>query len=90
VKYGRKLGIQRPFMAELVDDVVSIMNDYYPYLMAKAAIVKTVVSAEETKFLETLASGEKRFEAIAEQSLPSKSAAKTRSCFMIPLVFQSN
>ncbi len=69
VKYGRKLGIQRPFMAELVDDVVAIMNDYYPYLTEKAAIVKTVVSAEETKFLETLASGEKRFETIAEQSL---------------------
>lgn len=68
VKYGRKLGIHRPFMDVLVDDVVAIMNGFYPYLQSKAEIVKTVVAAEEAKFLETLAQGEKRFESIAEQS----------------------
>ncbi len=64
VKYGKKIGIQRPFMDELVDVVVDVMKDYYPYLVDQAGIVKKIIGAEETKFLETLAAGEKRFEAI--------------------------
>ncbi|MDZ4196296.1 MAG: alanine--tRNA ligase [Candidatus Izemoplasmatales bacterium] len=69
VKYGRKLGINYPFMDQLVDDVVSIMKDFYPYLVEKAPIIKTVISAEETKFLETLSLGEKRFDSMADASL---------------------
>lgn len=68
VKYGKKLGITRPFMDELVDVVVSNMNVYYPYLNQQIDIVKKIVQTEETKFLETLSSGEKRFEAIVASS----------------------
>jgi len=66
VKYGRKLGIDRPFMDELVDVVAKVMFDYYPNITTASDIVKTVISAEETKFLETLASGEKRFHQMAD------------------------
>ncbi len=68
VKYGKKLGITRPFMDELVDVVVNNMNVYYPYLNQQIDIVKKIVQTEETKFLETLSSGEKRFEAIVASS----------------------
>ena len=68
VKYGRKLGIERPFMDELVDIVVDNKKDFYPYLEDQKAIVKKIVVTEETKFLETLASGEKRFETIAQNT----------------------
>ncbi len=64
VKYGKKLGITRPFLDELVDIVVTMMKGYYPYLVDQTEIVKKIVMNEETKFLETLVSGEKRFEAI--------------------------
>lgn len=67
-KYAKSIGIEKPFMAQLVDVVISIMDPYYPYLHEKAAIVKTIISAEEEKFLATLASGEKRFAAIAEKA----------------------
>ena len=67
-KYAKSLGINKPFMAELVDVVIDIMDPFYPYLHDKANIVKTIISAEEEKFLSTLASGEKRFEAIASKS----------------------
>lgn len=67
-KYAKSLGINRPFMAELVDVVIQIMDPYYPYLHEKAAIVKTIIHAEEEKFLTTLSSGEKRFEAIAAKA----------------------
>ncbi|MDE6047863.1 MAG: hypothetical protein K2F56_04470, partial [Anaeroplasmataceae bacterium] len=43
-------------------------DPYYPYLHEKAAIIKKIISSEEEKFLATLASGEKRFEAIAAKA----------------------
>ena len=67
-KYAKSIGIEKPFMAELVDVVISIMDPFYPYLHEKAEIVKTIISSEEEKFLATLASGEKRFSAIAAKS----------------------
>ncbi|MGE0003259.1 MAG: alanine--tRNA ligase, partial [Candidatus Izemoplasmatales bacterium] len=68
VKYGKKLGIERPFMDELVDIVAEIMDDYYPQVRQSADIVKKIIAAEESKFLETIANGEKKFAQIAEQS----------------------
>lgn len=65
VKYGRKLGIDRPFMDELVPVVAAVMNDYYPNVAEQADIVRRVINAEETKFLETLAAGEKKFHQMA-------------------------
>ena len=68
IKHGRKLGIDQPFMANLVDIVVKIMSDYYPQVRDQKDIVKRIVSQEESKFLETLVLGEKRFEAIIKQT----------------------
>lgn len=67
-KYAKSIGIHRPFMAELVDVVVDIMSPSYPYLHDKVAICKQIITSEEEKFLSTLASGEKKFEAIANAS----------------------
>ena len=67
-KYAKSLGINRPFMAELVDVVIEIMDPFYPYLKEKQDIVKKVISKEEEKFLETLQAGEKKFEAISKAS----------------------
>ncbi len=67
-KYAKKLGINKPFMSELVDVVIQIMDPYYPYLHDKKEIVKKIISAEEAKFLETLSQGEKKFELIASNS----------------------
>ncbi len=66
MKYAKTLGINKPFMAELVDVVIEIMNDYYPYLKEKEAIVKQIITNEEVKFLQTLAVGEKRLEQMLE------------------------
>ena len=65
-KYAKSLGINKPFMAELVDVVISVMDPFYPYLHEKKDIVKQVISSEEEKFLSTLASGEKRLADIIE------------------------
>ncbi len=68
VKYARKLGITRAFMASIVDIVIDNMKSYYPYLVSKANLVKEIITKEEEKFLSTISNGEKRFEAIAKES----------------------
>ncbi len=67
-KYAKSIGIEKPFMASLVDVVIEIMDPFYPYLHEKASIIKEIISSEEEKFLSTLAAGEKRFEAIANKT----------------------
>ena len=67
-KYAKKLGINKPFMTELVDVVIEIMDPFYPYLHEKKEIVKKMIKSEEEKFLATLEDGEKRFNDIAAKS----------------------
>lgn len=67
-KYGKKLGIDHPFLYNLVDLVVENMRGFYTYLDEKKEIVKTIVKKEEEKFLETLASGEKKLDEILKQT----------------------
>ena len=57
-RYGKVLGINKPFLYELVDSVVEIMKGYYPYLLNKMEFVKKSIKAEEEKFLRTLNNGE--------------------------------
>ena len=64
-KYAKTLGINKPFMSSLVDVVIKIMDPFYPYLHEKKDIVKQIITAEEEKFLQTLAAGEKKFMQIA-------------------------
>lgn len=67
-KYAKSIGINRPFMSELVDVVIEIMDPFYPYLHEQKAIVKQVISSEEEKFLATLNQGEKRLETVCKEA----------------------
>lgn len=59
MRYGRNIGIEKPFLYELVDSVCMNMEDYYPYLMDKKEFVKKLILKEEQSFLLTLSNGEK-------------------------------
>ena len=56
-RYGRVLLIKKPFLYELVDVVVDIMKDFYPYLIEKQEYINKLIKAEEEKFLRTLENG---------------------------------
>lgn len=58
MRYGRKIGIYEPFLYRLVDTVVTMMNDFYPYLSAHSEVVKKMIFSEEERFLKTLSAGE--------------------------------
>ena len=57
-RYGRVLGISKPFLYQLVEVVAEIMKGYYPYLLEKKEFIAKMVKAEEEKFLKTLENGE--------------------------------
>ncbi len=59
-RYGKVLGMNKPFMYNLVDIVSEIMNPFYPYLENTKEMVKKVIKTEEEKFLQTLEIGEKK------------------------------
>ena len=58
VRYGRKLGIEKPFLSNLVSKVCENMKSFYPYLLEKKEKVEKMIKAEEEKFAATLSSGE--------------------------------
>ena len=60
VRYGRKLGMNEPFMYKLVSVVCKYMSNFYPYLLDTEASVARVIKQEEEKFLQTLDNGEKK------------------------------
>jgi len=60
VRMGKKIGLDKPFMYNLVDTVVDIMKETYPETLEKKDIVKQLVLEEEELFHKTLSSGEKR------------------------------
>lgn len=57
VRYAKQIGINRPFMYELVPVVGEIMYDFYPEVKDKAEFIAKVVKNEEERFHETLHDG---------------------------------
>lgn len=68
VKHGRQLGVEKPFLKELVDTVVTMMERSYPYLRKAQTFTETIIEREELKFLETLSQGEKILDNLLNQS----------------------
>lgn len=57
VRYAKKLGIEKPFMYELVPVVGEIMKDFYPEVSDKQDFIIRVMKLEEERFHETLHDG---------------------------------
>ncbi|WP_028776465.1 alanine--tRNA ligase [Shimazuella kribbensis] len=57
VRYGRKLGLKRPFLFELTSVVADIMKDFYPEPYEQQDFIQKVIRGEEERFLETLSEG---------------------------------
>ncbi|WP_026263545.1 alanine--tRNA ligase [Paenibacillus sanguinis] len=57
VRYGKLIGMDRPFMFHLVDTVGEIMGTYYTDIVAKREFIEKVIRAEEERFHETLSDG---------------------------------
>ena len=72
VRYSKMLGMEKPFMSELVPVVVKIMEGHYPELKGKMNTVMKKITKEEELFNKTLTSGEKRLDELFESAKDNK------------------
>ncbi|GAA5415592.1 alanine--tRNA ligase [Paraliobacillus ryukyuensis] len=57
VRFAKQIGIEKPFMYQLVGTVGGIMEAFYPDIKKKQAFIENVVKTEEERFHETLNDG---------------------------------
>jgi alanyl-tRNA synthetase len=57
IRHGYKLGQKTPFFHQLVRDLVAVMGEAYPELVAAEKRVSETLLQEETRFAETLENG---------------------------------
>jgi alanyl-tRNA synthetase len=56
-RHGKLLGLNKPFLHDMVPVVIAELKDYYPELLDKESYVRKVVINEEQRFMETLDAG---------------------------------
>jgi len=67
--FGRKLGLNDPFLNEMAGVVVGTMSHIYPELIANQSLISEVIRVEEEKFIATLDSGLNSVEKVIDQAL---------------------
>ncbi len=92
VRFGRKLGLNAPFMHMLVDTVIAIMGDTFPELPAREDFIKATIQSEEKRFLRTLDQGLGRLDEImhylkeqGEREIPGADAFFLHDTLGLPL-----
>jgi alanyl-tRNA synthetase len=92
VYQGRAIGLEKPFMAGVVDTVISEMGDAYPELRQRRQFILDSTDAEERQFLRTLAGGITRLSSViaglrasGAASIPGDDAFVLKDTFGFPL-----
>src|SRR5699024_1471354 len=67
VRYAKQIGIEKPFMYELVPTVGEIMESYYTEVKEQEEHIMTIIKVEEERFNETLNDGLERLNEIIEK-----------------------
>ena len=65
IRHGRKLGLDKPFMAEMANVVIAQFGSEYPNLIERRGQIERVLTHEEETFGRTLSNGIGRFETLA-------------------------
>jgi alanyl-tRNA synthetase len=75
MRHGRKLGIEGPFLFELVAAVVERMAGAYPELRTQQPAIQRVVRVEEDRFGSTLKTAMAEFDKVAAKLKPGDSVS---------------
>lgn len=74
VRFAKEIGIEKPFMFELVETVGNIMKDYYPTVLEQHDFIQNIIKVEEERFHETLNEGLEILTDIIEKEKAKNSA----------------
>ena len=87
-RHGKLLGIARAFLTEICDAVIAENKDAYPELLEKQALIKKIISVEESNFAKTIDQGLKLLDemaAAAGAQLSGEDAFKLYDTYGFPL-----
>ena len=65
IRHGRKLGLDKPFLAQMAEIVIEEFGDEHPNLRERQRTIARVLTHEEETFGRTLTAGMGRFQALA-------------------------
>ena len=90
VRYGRMLGIEEPFLAKILPELVAVMGDDYPELRAGEERIAEILTLEEESFIRTLRRGGNLLNAIVERAemqktISGEDAFKLKDTYGFPL-----
>jgi len=92
IRYGRSLGMTKPFLSTIVAAVVRQMGNAYPHLAGAGELLTKVVTSEEERFLETIDNGLamlqeefSRLQGAAEKMVPGEFMFKLYDTFGFPV-----
>lgn len=89
LRYGRQMGLTKPFIYKLVAVVAEVMGDIFPEVREKQAYVAKVIEAEEKSFIRTIDKGIELFEEavknIKDQKFSGAVAFKLYDTYGFPL-----
>ncbi|WEG14094.1 alanine--tRNA ligase [Pullulanibacillus sp. KACC 23026] len=74
VRFAMELGIEKPFMDQLVPIVRDIMGEFYDVLNSRVPFVQKIIHSEEERFHETIHEGLAILNAIMEEKKQSSQA----------------
>lgn len=57
IRFSKDIGLEKPFMYELVTTVGDIMKDHYPQVLQQKDYIEKIIKIEEERFHETLNDG---------------------------------
>jgi alanyl-tRNA synthetase len=91
VRLGRKLGLERPFLAAVAECVIDRMGAVYPELVERRRYILTTIGREEERFQRTLTAGLNMLEEVmvsaraGDGRVPGAAAFKLYDTFGFPL-----
>lgn len=89
VRFGKVLNIEGNFLNTMVDDVIAIMDDFYPYVKERRDMIVELILSEEKRFAKTLAGGEKllldTIESSTEKTIQGEVAFKLYDTYGFPI-----
>ncbi|WP_458121496.1 alanine--tRNA ligase [Paenibacillus sp. Z6-24] len=68
VRYGKVIGLDKPFLFSLVKTVGDVMGMYYPTIVEQREYIEKIIRTEEERFHETLSDGLNILAELAEQA----------------------
>ena len=57
IRHGKKIGMEKPFLFELVGSVVDTLGSVYPEIVKNKTLIEIIIQEEEAKFHETIHRG---------------------------------